>query len=120
MADLYSNKKMLFWGMFLQGVAILLIPFTSHFYVLALISALLGFGTALVYPTFLSTIAQATAPKQRAESVGTFRLWRDLGYAFGAIISGIVADVLGIHAAISLIGAITLFSAGVIQVRMPK
>jgi MFS family permease len=120
MADLYSKKKMLFWGMFLQGVAILLIPFTSHFYVLALISALLGFGTALVYPTFLSTIAQATAPKQRAESIGTFRLWRDLGYAFGAIISGIVADVLGIHYAIFLIGAITLFSAGVIQLRMPK
>jgi MFS family permease len=120
MADLYSKKKMLFWGMFIQGIAILLIPFTTHFYVLALISALLGFGTALVYPTFLSTIAQATAPKQRAESIGTFRLWRDLGYAFGAIISGIVADVLGIHYAIFLIGAITLFSAGVIQVRMPK
>lgn len=120
MADLYSKKKMLFWGMFLQGIAILLIPFTTQFYVLAVISALLGFGTALVYPTFLSTIAQATAPKQRAESIGTFRLWRDLGYAFGAIISGIVADVLGIHAAIFLIGAITLFSAGVIQVRMPK
>jgi MFS family permease len=120
MADLYSKKKMLFWGMFIQGIAILLIPFTTHFYVLALISALLGFGTALVYPTFLSTIAQATAPKQRAESIGTFRLWRDLGYAFGAIISGIVADLLGIHAAIFLIGAITLFSAGVIQVRMPK
>jgi MFS family permease len=120
MADLYSKKKMLFWGMFIQGIAILLIPFTTHFYVLALISVLLGFGTALVYPTFLSTIAQATAPKQRAESIGTFRLWRDLGYAFGAIISGIVADLLGIHAAIFLIGAITLFSAGVIQVRMPK
>lgn len=120
MADLYSKKKMLFWGMFIQGIAILLIPLTTHFYVLALISALLGFGTALVYPTFLSTIAQATAPKQRAESIGTFRLWRDLGYAFGAIISGIVADVLGIHAAIFLIGAITLFSAGVIQLRMPK
>lgn len=120
MADLYSKKKMLFWGMFSQGIAILLIPFTTQFYGLAVISALLGFGTALVYPTFLSTIAQATAPKQRAESIGTFRLWRDLGYAFGAIISGIVADLLGIHAAIFLIGAITLFSAGVIQVRMPK
>lgn len=54
---------MLFWGMLLQGVAILLIPFSSDFYVLVSISAILGLGTALVYPTFLSTIAQATSPK---------------------------------------------------------
>lgn len=120
MSDIYPKKKMLFWGMFLQGIAILLLIFTKEFYLLAILSALLGFGTALVYPTFLSTIAQATNPNQRAESIGTFRLWRDLGYAFGAIISGITADIFGIQYAIVLIGFITIVSAIIIQVRMPK
>jgi MFS family permease len=86
---------------------------------LAGLSALLGLGTALVYPTFLATIAQVTHPKQRAESIGTFRLWRDLGYALGAILSGITADVFGIQYAIYLIGAITLLSAIIIKWRMP-
>ncbi|WP_235831782.1 MFS transporter [Flavobacterium rhamnosiphilum] len=120
MSDIYSKKKMLFWGMLLQGIAILFIPFSTEMYQLATISALLGFGTALVYPTFLSAIAQATNPTQRAESIGTFRLWRDLGYAIGAIISGITADLFGVNYAIILIGIITIASSVIIKVRMPK
>jgi len=119
MSDIYSKKKMLFWGMLLQGVTILFIPFTSDFTLLILISALLGFGTALVYPTFLSAIAGATSPGQRAESIGVFRLWRDLGYAIGAIISGITADVFGIKYAVLLIGVITIISSIIIKIRMP-
>jgi MFS family permease len=119
MSDVYSKKRMLFWGMLMQGLAILVLPFTESFIALSLLAATLGFGTALVYPTFLSTIAQATNPNQRAESIGTFRLWRDLGYAFGAIISGITADLFGINNAIFLIGVLTILSAMVIQVRMP-
>ncbi|MFV8322822.1 MFS transporter [Flavobacterium sp. LB3P21] len=120
MSDIYSKKKMLFWGMLLQGIAILCIPFSTEMYQLATISALLGFGTALVYPTFLSAIAQATNPTQRAESIGTFRLWRDLGYAIGAIISGITADLFGVNYAIILIGVITIVSSLIIKIRMPK
>jgi MFS family permease len=120
MSDHYSKKKMLFWGMLLQGLVILLLPYSERFISLALISAVLGLGTALVYPTFLSTIAQATSPRQRAESIGTFRLWRDLGYAFGAVISGLTADFFGIQYAIILIGSITVISAFIIQLRMPK
>lgn len=120
MSDHYSKKAMLFWGMFLQGFSILLIPFTDDFYFLSFISAILGFGTALVYPTFLSTIAQTTSPKQRAESIGTFRLWRDLGYAFGALISGVTADVFGIQYAIFLIGGLTIISSLIIKFRMPE
>lgn len=119
MADHLSRKAMLFWGMLLQAIAILLIPFTSAFSWLIGLSALLGLGTALVYPTFLATIAAATSPGQRAESIGTFRLWRDLGYAIGAIISGITADLFGIQYAVLLIGSLTLVSALVIQFRMP-
>lgn len=120
MSDYYSKKAMLFWGMLLQGLAILFIPYISNFYALASISAILGLGTALVYPTFLSTIAQATSPRQRAESIGSFRLWRDLGYAFGAIISGITADLFGVEYAIFLIGGLTIISSLVIKFRMPN
>jgi MFS family permease len=97
------------------GYAILFIPFAQEFYQLASISAVLGLGTALVYPTFLSAIAQATTPHQRAESIGTFRLWRDLGYAIGAIISGITADLFGVNYAIILIGLITIASSVIIE-----
>lgn len=120
MSDYYSKKAMLFWGMFLQGLAILFIPISRDFYVLVSISAILGLGTALVYPTFLSTIAQVTSPRQRAESIGTFRLWRDLGYAFGAVISGITADLYGVEYAIFLIGGLTIISSLIIKFRMPE
>lgn len=120
LSDSLSKKRMLFWGMLLQGITIVILPFLSGLWWLAFCSTLLGIGTAMVYPTFLSTIAQVTLPGQRAESIGTFRLWRDLGYAIGAIISGISADLLGLHSAISLIGIITILSALVIQIRMPK
>jgi MFS family permease len=119
MADIYSKKAMLFWGMLLQAVAIILIPLTQNFGFLVALSAALGLGTALVYPTFLTTIAQVTSANQRAESIGTFRLWRDLGYAFGAIISGILADQFGVDYAIFFIGALTLLSAIIIKVRIP-
>jgi rhodanese-related sulfurtransferase len=111
---------MLFWGMMLQGIAIMILPFVTEYSVLIILSAVLGIGTALVYPTFLSTIAEATTPGQRAESIGTFRLWRDLGYAIGAIISGIAADIFGVEYAIVLIGIITIISSIVIQLRMPS
>jgi MFS family permease len=120
MSDVYSKKRMLFWGMLLQGIAIISIPFFLEFYQLAIIASLLGFGTALVYPTFLSAIANATHPNQRAESIGVFRLWRDLGYAFGAVLSGIIADVFGITYAIITIGILTILSSVVIQLRMPN
>ena len=120
MADMYSKKKLLFWGMLIQGIAILVLPFAPGSMLLILLSVGLGIGTAIVYPTFLAAIAAATTPLQRAESIGTFRLWRDLGYAIGAVLSGITADFFGIKSAILLVGLITLGSSLVIQVRMPK
>ena len=120
MSDHYSKKQMLFLGMLLQGVAILFIPFTTKFFDLIFIAVILGVGTALVYPTFLSTIAQVTSPNQRAESIGVFRLWRDLGYAIGAVISGITADLFGVEYAIFLISGLTILSSLVIKFRMPE
>ena len=118
MSDVYSKKKMLFWGMLLQGLAIIFISIISNFNGLIIIASILGLGTALVYPTFLAAIAASTTPTQRAECIGVFRLWRDLGYAIGAILSGVIADVWGIEYAILSIGLITIFSSLIIKFRM--
>jgi len=120
MADRYTKKALLFIGMLLQGLVLLIFPWAidlSHYIIL---SALLGWGTAMVYPTFLATVAENTHPKDRAGSVGIFRLWRDLGYAIGAILTGIIADRLGINYAVFVIGVLTIFSAGVLGIRMKK
>lgn len=117
MSDHFSKKSMLFWGMLIQGIAIVLLPPLNGFYPLASLSVVLGLGTALVYPTFLSTIAQVAHPLQRAEIIGVFRLWRDLGYAVGAIISGVTADYFGLNWAVYLIGFLTVISAVVVKSR---
>ncbi len=118
LADLYSNKRILFWGMLLQGLAIMVMTTADSFWFYVGICFFLGAGTALVYPTFLVVIANNTTPEQRAESIGVFRLWRDLGYAIGALLSGLIADWFGLEYAVLVIGALTIASALVIQVRM--
>ncbi len=118
MADHFCKKDLLFVGMLLQGLVLVILIFaqtTTHFVIL---SSLLGIGTALVYPTFLATVAENTHPTDRANSLGVFRLWRDLGYAIGAILTGIIADTLGINASILIIGLLTIFSAEIIFYRM--
>lgn len=118
LSDLYSKKMLLFWGMLGQAVGIILLVWASNFVHFAFIGVVLGLGTALVYPTFLNAIADYTNPVQRPESLGTFRLWRDLGYAIGALITGIIADAFGINISILTIGVLTAISAIVILVRM--
>ncbi len=118
MADKYPKKQLLFLGMLLQAITLLLFPLAGNFLQFALLSAVLGWGTALVYPTFLATIAENTNPVDRAESIGIFRLWRDLGYAIGAILTGVLADSFGMNNSIVFIGLLTLLSALIIQVRM--
>ena len=118
MADFFCKKDLLFWGMLLQGMAILILIFATTFFHFALICAVLGWGTAMVYPTFLATVADNTHPDDRAKSLGIFRFWRDLGYAIGAALTGILADWLGILAPIAAIGGLTVISAFVIEFRM--
>lgn len=120
MSDVYSKKSMLLWGMLVQGIAITLLPFNSNFYLLMTLSILIGLGTATVYPTFSAAIADVVHAEQRAESLGVFRFWRDLGYTFGAIVSGVIADLFGINFAIITVGILTIFSSLIIKVRMPK
>ena len=118
LADLYAKKSLLFWGMFLQGLAILGFIWAQSFIAFAMLSVFLGLGTAVVYPTFLAAIADNTHPSQRAQSIGVYRLWRDLGYAVGALLTGILADLWTINTAIFAIGGLTILSALVIQLRM--
>ena len=120
MADHYSKKSMLVVGMLIQSIAIFGIAISTSYFPLVVCSVSLGLGTALVYPTFLAAIADATLPNERAESIGVFRLWRDSGYAIGALMSGIIADSFGLLSAISVIGFLTVMSALVIQFRMPN
>lgn len=118
MADVYAKKSLLFIGMLTQAIALLFFAWATtmaHFIALA---AVLGWGTAMVYPTFLATVAENTHPKDRAKSIGVFRLWRDLGYAVGAILTGVIADSFGIIPAIMLIALLTFLSAGIILFRM--
>lgn len=118
MADHFSKKKMIVFGMLLQGLTLLVLPeFVGYYFQIGLM-VLLGLGTALVYPTFMASIAAFTHPMQRAESIGTFRLWRDLGYAIGAIFSGILADQWGIEVSIYFIGILTILSSLIVQLRM--
>lgn len=118
MADIYNKKHLLFIGMFVQGIALGLFLFADSLTHYIILSAILGWGTAMVYPTFLATVAENTHPKDRANSVGVFRLWRDLGYAIGAILTGLIADALGLEASMMTIAFLTLASAIVIAVRM--
>lgn len=118
MADKFCKKDMLYVGMLLQAVALIVLVWAetmSHFITL---SAILGWGTAMVYPTFLATVAENTHPQDRAKSIGIFRLWRDLGYAIGAILTGILADWYSINSAILFIGFLTFISSLIIQFRM--
>lgn len=118
MSDHFRKKSMLFWGMLLQGIALLFFAFANSFSHYIILSCVLGWGTAMVYPTFLATIAENTHPIDRAKSIGVFRLWRDLGYAIGAILTGIIADMFGINTSIIVIGILTVFSSVVIGRRM--
>jgi predicted MFS family arabinose efflux permease len=118
MADVLCEKDMLFTGMFLQAIALIALVWAESFFHFVALSSFLGWGTAMVYPTFLATVADNTHPQDRAESIGIFRLWRDLGYAIGAILTGIIADLVSIEASIAFIGMLTLLSAGIIAARM--
>ncbi len=111
LSDYTGRKNMLWMGMLLQGLSLLLFAQLDSYSAFIAAAALLGTGTAMVYPTFLAAIADLTHPKDRAESVGVFRLWRDGGYAFGAIFSGIIADLFDLNLAITLTGMLSAGSA---------
>jgi MFS family permease len=118
LSDRTGRKWLIAPGMWIQAVAIALVPTSDTFAGFAAAAALLGIGTAMVYPTLLAAIGDVAHPSWRASSIGVYRLWRDLGYAVGALLTGIVADVSGMDAAMWLVALLTFASGVVVSIRM--
>jgi MFS family permease len=106
--------------MWMQSVGIVIIAQSGAFTGFALGAATLGLGTAMVYPTLLAVVGDVAHPSWRASSVGVYRLWRDLGYAVGAVIAGFVADRYGLGAAALSIAALTFASGILVAIRLKE
>ncbi len=120
LSDRIGRKWLIAAGMWVQAVGIVFVILSRGFAGFAAGSALLGIGTAMVYPTLLAAIGDVAHPSWRASSVGVYRLWRDLGYAIGAVIAGVTADALGLPSAMWLVAAMTLASGLIVAVRMTE
>ena len=122
LSDRWGRKWLIVWGMWIQAIGIVLVasaPWFTHapsdnFSWWISGAVLLGAGTALVYPTLLAAIGDVAHPDWRASAIGVYRFWRDLGYAVGAILAGVVADFLGLSWAIVVIGVLT-FASGIVS-----
>lgn len=122
LSDRWGRKWLIAAGMWTQALAIWIVAagttFRSPYAAWIGGSVLLGLGTALVYPTLLAAISDRANPRWRASAVGVYRLWRDIGYAVGALVSGVVADAFGLSAALAVVGALTCLSGFVVALRM--
>jgi MFS family permease len=117
-SDRIGRKGLIVAGMLLQAGAIALIAVTNGFVPWLICAITLGAGTAMVYPTLLAVVGDVAHPGWRASAIGVYRLWRDLGFALGALLAGVIADRLGIPAAIWTVAALTAASGFVVLVRM--
>jgi MFS family permease len=124
LSDRWGRKWLIAVGMWVQAIGIGLFVVGQDFWIWLGGAVLLGLGTALVYPTLLAAISDVTHPEWRASAVGVYRLWRDGGYAVGALMAGLLADALGMPVAIAAIGGLTFLSgvivAGVMYETLPK
>jgi MFS family permease len=120
LSDRLGRKGFIVGGMWCQAAGIAATTAGHQFVVFAIGAVLLGIGTAMVYPTLLAAIGDVARPSWRASAVGVYRLWRDLGYAIGALLAGVTADAFGLQAAISLIATLTFVSGVVVAVRMTE
>jgi MFS family permease len=120
LADRLGRRRLIAAGMALQALSIWLILATGTFDWWLAGSVLLGIGTAMVYPALLAVVSDAAAPEWRARSLGVYRFWRDLGYAIGALLAGVIADLVGIGWAIGVVGGLTLLSGCVVAIVMAE
>jgi MFS family permease len=118
LSDQLGRKPLITAGMLLQAVALASTAVAGSFALWAACAILLGIGTAMVYPTLLAAIGDVAHPSWRATAVGVYRLWRDTGFAVGALLAGLVADLAGLDAAVWVIAALTAASGLVVAARM--
>jgi MFS family permease len=120
LSDRYGRKGLIAGGMIVQSLALAAIAFTSSFRAWAGAAALLGAGTAMVYPTLLASIGDVAHPRWRGSAVGVYRLWRDSGYAVGALVAGVLADMFSMATAIGAVAMLTFVSGMLVVWRMPE
>jgi MFS family permease len=120
LSDRIGRKWLIAGGMLLQGAALVAMVLLHGFGAWIFSGTLLGLGTAMVYPTLLAAVGDVVHPSWRGSAVGIYRLWRDLGYAVGALLAGALADAFGMHVAIGAIGVLTAASGVVVALRMPE
>jgi MFS family permease len=118
LSDRWGRKGLIVAGMWVQAAGLFLTGATSHFEWWLVGSLLLGLGTAMVYPSLIAAVSDASHPSWRARSLSVYRFWRDLGYAIGALSAGIIADLFGMAWAIGTIGALTFLSGAIVAVVM--
>jgi MFS family permease len=120
LSDRTGRKPLIVWGMWIQAAGIGVMTLGSAFRVFVAGAVLLGVGTAMVYPTLLAAIGDVAHPSWRASAVGVYRLWRDLGYAIGALLAGLIADAFGLSTAMWFVAALTFASGTVAAMRMKE
>ena len=118
LSDRWGRKWLIAGGMAVQAIGLGIVAAADAFAWWALAGVLLGLGTAMVYPTLLAAIGDVAHPAWRARAVGTYRLWRDGGFAVGAVLAGVVADLFGVRAAIAVVAVLTAASGLVVALRM--
>ncbi len=118
LSDRWGRKGLIVAGMWVQAAALFLTAFTRDFGWWLVASILLGLGTAMVYPSLIAAVSDASHPSWRARSLSVYRFWRDLGYAIGALSAGLIADFFGLAWAIGSIAALTFVSGTVVALLM--
>jgi len=118
LSDRWGRKGLIVAGMWVQAVGLFLTAATRSFGWWFAASVLLGLGTAMVYPTLIASVSDASHPSWRARSLSVYRFWRDLGYAIGALSAGIIADLFGAAWAIASIGVLTFLSGAIVAFAM--
>lgn len=120
LSDRVGRKRLIVYGMWLQAAGIGLTAIGAAFTTFMVAAGILGLGTAMVYPTLLAAIGDVTPIRWRASAVGIYRLWRDLGYAAGALLAGLIADRMGASAAVFATAALTFLSGVLVLQRMQE
>ncbi|GAA1739811.1 MFS transporter [Isoptericola hypogeus] len=118
LSDRFGRKPFITAGMLVQAIALALVGSADTFALWMVAAALLGVGTAMVYPTLLAAIGDVAHPAWRARAVGVYRLWRDGGFAIGAVLAGVIADLWGLRSAVWVVAGLTAVSGLVVALRM--